>query len=123
MDSRDILYKTTTGPTTKRQLLQMTAWFYDPLGLFSPVSAIRKMLFQETWCMDMQWEEILPHDIGVHWHAWITSLPHLADIHIPRWMGTSNAHDSQMQHYKRRVCGPSCSCKHKFLWISLIFEQ
>ena len=23
------------------------------------------------------------------------------------------------QHYKRHICGPSCSCKHRFLWISL----
>jgi len=27
------------------------------------------------------------------------------------------------QHYKRRVCGPPCSCKHRFWWISLIFEH
>jgi len=27
------------------------------------------------------------------------------------------------QHYKRHVCGPSCSCKHWFLWISPIFEH
>ena len=27
------------------------------------------------------------------------------------------------QHYKRHLCGPSCSCKHQFLWIYLIFEQ
>jgi len=26
-----------------------------------------------------------------------------------------------LQHYKRHVCGLSCSCKHWFLWISLIF--
>ena len=26
-------------------------------------------------------------------------------------------------HYKRHVCGPYCSCKHRFLWISLIFEH
>jgi len=25
------------------------------------------------------------------------------------------------QHYKRHVCGPSCGCKHRFLWISQIF--
>ena len=43
----------------------------------------------------MQWEEILPHDIGARWHAWITSLPLLADVHVPRWMGTSNGHDTQ----------------------------
>jgi len=28
-----------------------------------------------------------------------------------------------LQHYKRHVCGPSCSCKHWFLWISPIFEH
>jgi len=44
----------------------------------------------------MQWEEILPHDIGARWYAWIISLPRLADFHIPRWMGTSNVHNSQM---------------------------
>ena len=44
----------------------------------------------------MQWDEILPHDIAARWHAWITSLPQLSGIHIPRWMGTSNAHDSQI---------------------------
>jgi len=44
----------------------------------------------------MQWEEILPHDIGARWHTWIISLPLLADIDIPRWMGTSNGHDTQI---------------------------
>jgi tRNA pseudouridine-54 N-methylase len=44
----------------------------------------------------MQWEEILPHDIGVRWHAWITSLPLLSSIHIPHWMGTSNGHESRI---------------------------
>jgi len=97
VDPRDIQDKTTQGPATKRQLLQTTAWFYDPLGLFSPVSAIAKILFQETWSRGMQWEEILPHDIGACWHAWITSLPLLADIDIPRWMGTSKGHDTQIR--------------------------
>jgi len=27
------------------------------------------------------------------------------------------------QQYKRQVCGPSCSCKHQYLWASLIFEH
>jgi len=26
-------------------------------------------------------------------------------------------------HYKRQVCGPSCSCKHRYLWVSPIFEH
>jgi hypothetical protein len=96
VDPREILEKTTQGPATKRQLLQTVARFYDPLGLFSPVSAIAKILFQECWCRGMQWEEILPHDIGVCWNAWTTSLPLLANIDIPRWIGTSNGHGTQI---------------------------
>jgi len=96
VDPTDILDKTAQGPATKRQLLQTTARFYGPLGLFSPASAIANILFQETCCRGMQWEEILPHDIGACWHAWINSLPLLADIGIPRWMVTSNGHDTQI---------------------------
>ena len=67
VDPRDILENTTNGSATKRKLLQTTARVYDPLGLFSPVSVIGKVLFKETWCRGMQWEEILPHDIGARW--------------------------------------------------------
>jgi hypothetical protein len=92
MDSRDILDKT-RGPQIKRELFQTTAQFYDPLGLFSPVSAIWKILFQESWCRGIQGEKMLLHDNGAPWHARVTSLPHLADIHTPRWLGTPNAND------------------------------
>jgi hypothetical protein len=44
VDSRDILDNTTTKPVTKRQLLKTTARFYDPLGLFSPVSVVGEKL-------------------------------------------------------------------------------
>jgi len=27
------------------------------------------------------------------------------------------------QHYKRHISGPSCSCKHRYLWVSPIFEH
>jgi hypothetical protein len=54
VDPRDILDEAIQGPVTKRQLLQTTARFYDPLGLFSPVSAVGKILFQKTWCRGMQ---------------------------------------------------------------------
>ena len=85
VDPRDILDKTTQRPATKRQLLKTTARFYDPLGLFSPVSAIAMILFQETWCRGMQWE-ILTHDIGARWRAWTTSSSLLVDTDIPSWM-------------------------------------
>jgi hypothetical protein len=44
----------------------------------------------------MQWEKILPHDIGARWHAWTNSLPLLTEIDIPRWVETSNGHNTQI---------------------------
>jgi hypothetical protein len=67
VDSRDILDETTKEPATNRQVLRTIVRFYDPVGLFSPVSVIGKILFQETWCRGMQSEEILPHDIAAGW--------------------------------------------------------
>jgi len=71
IDPDTITKKLPEGPTTKRHLLQTTARFYDPLGLYSPVSVVRKLLFQDTWCRGIDWNELLPSDLGVRWHAWI----------------------------------------------------
>ena len=48
------------GPMTKRKLLQTTASFYDPLGLYSPVSLLGKIFFQATWCRGFHWDDLLP---------------------------------------------------------------
>ena len=64
MDNRDIIGEYFEGPTTKRQVLQATARFYDTLGLVSHVSVVGKLLFQETWCRRLAWDEHFPSDLG-----------------------------------------------------------
>ena len=92
---REISDKTTQGHATKRKLLEKNAMCYDPLGLFSTISANAKIFFHETSCRSIQCEEILPHEIEAPRPAWINSLL-LADIDIPRWIGTSNGNDTQV---------------------------
>jgi hypothetical protein len=99
VDPSNTLDNPTKRPITKRRLLQMTAKFYDALGLFSPVPAVGKILFQETLCRGLQWEEIVLNHIGVRWHAWITSLPMLQNIHIPRLIATSGGYDNQIHDF------------------------
>jgi len=41
MDPRDVIGEYVEGPTTKRQVLQATARFYDPLGLLAPYLSLR----------------------------------------------------------------------------------
>jgi hypothetical protein len=94
-DHRDVTDKTHEGPTTKRQLLQATSRFYDPLGLMSPVLITRKLIFQESWCRGVNWDELLPEGLGTRWRTWVTLLPH-QDIHIPRWVGVKGKDNCQI---------------------------
>ena len=88
-DPEGITRKLPEGPTTKRQLLQTTARFYNPLGLHSPVSVVGKLLFQDTWCREIDWNELLPPDLGAQCYAWVSTLTSLSQVHIPQWLATS----------------------------------
>jgi hypothetical protein len=35
----------------------------------------------------VEWDELLPEDLGTRWRNWVTLLTHLLNIHIPRWVG------------------------------------
>ena len=88
MDHRDVIGEYVEGPTTKRQVLQATDRFYDPLGLLAPVSVVRQLLFQGIWYRELAWEELLPSDLGAIWNIWVTAMPPLAQLRVPRWLGT-----------------------------------
>jgi hypothetical protein len=95
-ETRDVTEGHAEGPTTKRQILRVTARFCNPLGLLlSPVSVIGKLLFQDTWRRGLAWDELLPPDLGTLWNTWVSSLPHLVHLHIPRWIGTLEETTSQ----------------------------
>jgi len=96
IDPSDVTDKVQERPTTKRQLLQATSRFYDPLGLLSPVLITGKLIFQDSWCRGVEWDELLPDDLGTRRRNWVILLHHLLDIHIPRWTGTTHKGDSQI---------------------------
>ena len=74
-------------PATKRQVPPVRSRFYDPLGLFSPVALVGKLLFQDTWTRGLAWDDALPPDIAVKWLSWTSQLHLLSDMHVPRWIG------------------------------------
>jgi hypothetical protein len=69
--------------------LQTTARFYDPLGLYTPVSVVGKLLFEDIWCRGINWNELLPSDLGAQWHACVSTLTSSPQVYIPRWLVTS----------------------------------
>jgi len=67
-----------------------------PFGLISPVSVVGKLLFQDTWCTGLAWDVLLPSDLGALWNTWVSTLPHLAHLRVPRWVGIIDRNQSQV---------------------------
>ncbi|KAL1447918.1 hypothetical protein MTO96_028307 [Rhipicephalus appendiculatus] len=86
---------------TKRSMPQTTARIYDPFGWLSPFLVRAKILFQELWLRNIQWDDLLPEDIEGEWSAWRDELQHIPEIHVPRYYGVN-------------VSGQPMTCLHIF---------
>ncbi|GFU29059.1 integrase catalytic domain-containing protein [Nephila pilipes] len=93
IDVQAKIVKASKEPVTNRLLLKLMSKFYDPLGLFTPVTVIVKILFQDTWLSGIKWDELLPPAVAQQRHKWINELQCLKDIRIPRWIGFSETSD------------------------------
>ena len=48
------------GPMTKRGILRITCSLFDPLGFLIPFLLKAKLLIQELWRLELEWDEV--HD-------------------------------------------------------------
>jgi hypothetical protein len=69
---------------TKRIVLSITAKFYDPLGLISPVILQLKLLFQELCKSNVEWDEQLSEQFCKVWETIFSNLKNAKVISIPR---------------------------------------
>ena len=78
------------------------------MGLMSPVLITGKLIFQDSWCRGVGWDKLLLGDLGTRWCNWVILLPHLLDIHIPRWAGVRGKDICQIHVFcdaSERACG------------------
>ena len=57
---------------------------FDPLGLLSPLTIPARMLMQETWKLQLDWDSILPEIIQEQWETIALRLKGLSQISFPR---------------------------------------
>ena len=72
---------------TKRNLLSVAGKLYDPSGWLAPYIIIMKIFMQQLWERGLEWDEIIPEDIGKQWFQWKEDLKLLSEIKIPRYIG------------------------------------
>ncbi|KAL7724935.1 hypothetical protein ACLKA6_007539 [Drosophila palustris] len=76
----------TQADSTKRQVLSLVARIFDPLGLIAPVVVQFKILFQDLWLLDLDWDTQLPPKLADWWHKCCTDLNTLQRLKIPRFI-------------------------------------
>ena len=82
---------------TKRNIVRLSAKFYDPIGFMSPITVQFKMLFQELCGEKLNWDDEVPHDLKVKWDNLVNELKQMNRIRLSRC-------------YFREVDDPVISC-------------
>ncbi|GBL97459.1 hypothetical protein AVEN_162925-1 [Araneus ventricosus] len=71
---------------TKRHLLRAIGKIFDPLGLLSPFIIRVKCILQVLWMKEISWDEELPPDIQKAWCQWVSEVPRLSELQVPRYV-------------------------------------
>lgn len=76
---------------TKRVVLSHVARVFDPLGFLAPVIFRVKVLLQDIWREDLDWDDPLTDHLDETWLSVIKEWPSLATVRIPRYILAAHA--------------------------------
>lgn len=76
--------KIDTFKITKRTVLAAIGQLFDILGLISPVIVKAKLILQKIWISKVNWDTDVPEDISIEWLDFVSKLPNLKSLQIPR---------------------------------------
>ena len=88
--------------STKREVLQMAACIFDPLGFFSPTVLKAKLLMKKLWTKRLDWDEKLDDECLKEWLEISKQLGCIPSYHLPRFIGISDQGSGSVEH--RLVC-------------------
>ena len=76
---------------TKRTLLQQAARIFDPLGLIAPFTLKAKLLLQQCWKEELDWDAPLTEEIEKEWNEWRAQVAALGKLNQPRIVALSDS--------------------------------
>lgn len=79
---------------SKREVLRVLMTIFDPLGLISHFLAYLKVLLQDIWRSGVAWDEEIDGDTFKKWQLWLSVLPQVEQLQIPRCFWPSHVIDT-----------------------------
>lgn len=84
---------------TKRAILSLTASVFDPMGLISPIIITLRVLLQNLWLQNYDWDTEVPVNVKNALVMCLDDLQNLNQISIPRFVLTKNYIDIQLHGF------------------------
>lgn len=69
---------------TKREMLKLVMSLFDPLGFLTFYLIHGRILIQDAWATGVGWDVPVNEDLSRRWWQWISFLPALGNLRIPR---------------------------------------
>ena len=69
---------------SKRTVLSFISRLFDPLGLLLPFTMSARILFQDIWKLNLDWDKPLPDEIWDRFMAWVLGIKVLLGWRVPR---------------------------------------
>ena len=82
--------KTPSGFLTRRKVLHIVMYIYDPMGILSPFILKAKVLLRKTWELRLGWDVQLPTEMQESWKRFFSSLGKIENIKLSRSLTPSN---------------------------------
>ena len=83
---------------TKRNILQAASKQYDPLGWLSPIVVRAKLLIQELWRKQVNWDEPLDDDFNNKWFQVAADVEQSASVVMARRYSVMSSNKSVYLH-------------------------
>ncbi|XP_048587404.1 uncharacterized protein LOC125570185 [Nematostella vectensis] len=84
---------------TKREILRESSKIYDPLGLITPISIRAKILIQDLWKLNVDWDEPLNGEIRTRWLSIAQEIRQSTNLTIPRcYLSNRSANETTQVH-------------------------
>ena len=72
--------------------MKKIARLFEPLGFLAPFTIRAKILLQEMWTADLNWDDKLGEDLNEHDVKWFSELKDLEEIRVPRCLRYAQKH-------------------------------
>lgn len=90
--------KALARPPTKREALSAVMSVFDPLGLLSYYTIRAKIVLQNIWKLNVEWDEALPESEAEEIIQWLRDIEKLRTLRLPRLYARTGGEPSRELH-------------------------